>query len=152
MHCGLGWPPSQDFLGLATMPDPLYSEFGWPPSLRIVDLAGTMSRHLGFGKYARPTLLWPWLAPSLSTLGLATMRMGLAWVKLSFYYILKNKKTKVLLGSLKNSILEGNYVILHWFVFKRHLLSSFNSLMINNSCKRTNFFFFLNGKNVITLI
>jgi hypothetical protein len=86
-----------------------------------MDLAGTMSRHLGFGKYARPTLLWPWLAPSPSTLGLATMRMGIAWfiylisrVKLSFYYILKNKKTKVLLlTSLKNSILEGNYVILH---------------------------------------
>jgi hypothetical protein len=54
-------------------------------------------------------------------MGLATMRMGIAWfiylisrVKLSFYYILKNKKTKVLLlTSLKNSILEGNYVILH---------------------------------------
>ena len=53
-------------------------------------------------------------------MGLATMRMGIAWfiylisrVKLSFYYILKNKKTKVLLASLKNSILEGNYVILH---------------------------------------
>jgi hypothetical protein len=33
--------------------------------------------------------------------------------------------------------LEGNYVILHWFVIKRHLLSSFNSLMINKLCKRT---------------